>query len=247
MKKAALQELYDLEKSYWWHVGRLTIIAERLKEVGGKKTAKILNVGSGTGGTIDTLEKFGSVHNVDTSKQAISFLKKHGFKSQLIDGGELPFKAGSFDILTALDVLEHIESDTEVLKDWLRVLKPGGTMVLTVPAYQWLWSQHDVINNHYRRYTRKELKQKIQVAGFEVKKSSYAIVFSFPLVVGSRFVSKLSGKNPQEYSSFVQLPKPVNSLFINLLKIEAKLGRLVSYPFGTSVLVVAQKPLKPRD
>lgn len=242
MKKIALQELYDLETSYWWHVGRLSIIERQLETIkGSKKSLSILNVGSGTGGTIPSLEKFGTVHNVDTSKQAIKFLKARGHKSQLINGDKLPFRANTFDVVAALDVLEHIEDDDRALADWLRVLKPGGCLLLTVPAYQWLWSQHDVINNHYRRYLKKKLKAKLRHAGFNLRKTSYAIVFSFPLVVGSRLISKISGQKPEEYSSFVRLPDSINSLFIKFLTLEANLHKHVSYPFGTSLLCVAEK------
>ncbi len=245
MKTTALQELHDLEKTYWWHVGRLEIIEQRLKKISGRnKKNNILNVGSGTGGTIASLEKFGKVQNVDVSKEAIAFLKRNGYKSQLVGNGPLPFKDRSYDIVTALDVLEHINQDDNALADWFRVLKPGGSLLITVPAYQWLWSQHDVINNHHRRYTRSKLETKVRKAGFKVNKASYAIVFSFPLVAGSRILAKVSRKKPNEYSSFVQLPKPINKLFINFLKFEARSGNVVSFPFGTSILIVASKPTK---
>jgi len=242
MKSIALQELYDLESTYWWHVGRMSIIDKQLqKYTTPDGSSKILNIGSGTGGTIPMLESHGKVTNVDTSAEALNFLKKSGHSGKLINGDRLPFKDNSFDIITALDVVEHIKNDTKTLKEWRRVLKPGGTIIVTVPAYQWLWSQHDVINNHYRRYTRKQIKGVVAAAGYKVSKSSYAIVFSFPLVVGSRFISKLRREDPNSYSSFVQLPPAINNFFIWLLRIEGKAQKHVNFPFGTSVLVVAKK------
>jgi len=242
MKSYALQELYDLESTYWWHVGRMYIIDCQLSKLSqGSKKLKILNIGSGTGGTIPMLEKHGQVTNVDTSKEALDFLKKSGHKGTLVNGQKLPFEDASFDLITALDVVEHIKYDSKAVKEWSKVLKPGGSIVVTVPAYQWLWSQHDVINNHYRRYKRKQLRQIIESAGYSVTKSSYMIVFSFPLVVLSRFISKLKGEDPEDYSSFVRVPHFVNSLFISLLKLEGKMQKHINFPFGTSVIVIGKK------
>jgi SAM-dependent methyltransferase len=250
MRTAALQELHDLESTYWWHVGRLSIIEKQLqkithsnKKLKGNK-ANLLNVGSGTGGTLPILEKFGSVHNVDTSKDALHFLEKNGYKGTPVKGLKLPFKDNTFDIVTALDVLEHIKDDDIALAEWLRVLKPGGSLLLTVPAYQWLWSQHDVINNHHRRYLKKNLRTKIKKTGFIINKSSYAIVFSFPMVAGSRLVSKVSRQKSDDYSSFVKLPTSLNNLFISFLKLEARAQKQINFPLGTSILVVAQKQSK---
>jgi len=250
MKTTALQELHDLESTYWWHVGRLSIIEKQIQKItrSNKKLEsgkpKILNIGSGTGGTLPILEKFGMVHNVDTSKEALRFLEMSGYKGTLVKGLELPFKDNTFDVVTALDVLEHIEKDHTALTEWFRVLKPGGSMLLTVPAYQWLWSQHDVINNHHRRYLKKNLRALIKKAGFSIDKASYAIVFSFPIVAGFRIMSKLSKQKPEDYSSFVKIRPSINKLFINFLKLEAQTQKQINFPLGTSILVVAKKPLK---
>ncbi len=244
MKTTALQELHDLESTYWWHVGRLSIIEKQLQKITrtNKKleTGKlnILNVGSGTGGTLPILEKFG------TSKDALHFLERSGYKGILVKGLQLPFKDNTFDIVAALDVLEHIKEDNTALVEWLRVLKPGGSLLLTVPAYQWLWSQHDVINNHHRRYIKKNLRAQIKKVGFSIDKSSYAIVFSFPIVAGFRIISKLSKQKSEDYSSFVKLPPSINKLFINFLKLEAQTQKQINFPLGTSILMVAQKQPK---
>jgi len=245
MLSVALQELSDLETTYWWHVGRNHIIDKQVQKISGSRSdLNILNVGSGTGGTVQVLEKSGNVINVDVSKEALEFLRKRGYKGKLLKGGALPIAEKSVDLLAALDVLEHIEDDDGALKDWLRVLKPGGAMILTVPAYQWLWSQHDVINSHYRRYVRRVLRKKLINAGFEIEKSSYAIVFSFPLVVLARFISKAKKVDIDNYSSFVGVPPFLNSFFIKLLKAEASSHQIVNYPFGTSILCICRKPVE---
>lgn len=231
------------EKTYWWHVGRLQIIKKELtRQIGSNRSLKILNIGCGTGGTVRMLENFGEVVNVDASDEAIKFMKKNGFKNSIkVEGIDLPFKTATFDVICAFDVLEHIDKDTEAMREWRRVVKPGGKIVLTVPAYQWLWSGHDVSLHHYRRYTAKQLRSIAQIVNLRPLKLTYAIVFSFVLVAGFRLLTKISGKQSTEESSYVELPSAVNKLFTKLLFIEADLHRILKFPFGTSVLAVFGK------
>lgn len=244
MKKRAYAELAELETTFWWHVGRMDIINKQLKGLSKKGSSlKILNVGAGTGGTIPTLERHGSVTNVDTSDEAIAFLKKSGYTVKKIDGKTLPFKDNSFDVLTALDVLEHVENDAEAIVEWTRVLKPGGHLVISVPAYQWLWSEHDETNMHYRRYTRKSLKTVFNnESSLKSKKVSYMITFSLPLIIGFRLLEKVRPKKPSNDSTnFVQLPAPINGFFINLLKLEGSIQKAVNIPAGTSLIAIYEK------
>lgn len=246
MKKKAYSELATLETTFWWHVGRMNIIDKQLGELPGKKTRKILNIGAGTGGTIPTLEKHGSVTNVDTSDDAIALLKKSGYEVKKISGGKLPFKDNEFDVITALDVLEHIDDDAGAIKEWQRVIKPGGHMIITVPAYQWLWSEHDETNMHYRRYTRKSLHKAVHGSeNLNKRKLSYMIVFSLPLIAGFRMIERLKPKKTLKKSTnFVILPKPINNFFIQLLKIEGSAHKFISFPTGTSLISVSQKAKK---
>lgn len=244
MKKRAYVELAKLEKSFWWHVGRMNIIDKQLRSLSkNKDDLAILNIGAGTGGTIPTLEKHGKVTNVDTSEEAIAFLKKSGYTVKKIDGKKLPFKDHSFDIITALDVLEHVEDEEKTLKEWTRVLKPDGHLVLTVPAYQWLWSEHDEVNMHYRRYTRKRLLTAIHQNGLlKSVKTSYMIFFSLPLIIGFRLIEKMRPKQKVKQSTnFVSLPEPINNLFINLLRLEGIIQTVISLPAGTSLIGIYHK------
>ncbi len=231
------------EKSYWWHVGRLKIIDEQLAKMFPEGQAKILNVGCGTGGTIKTIEKYAkSLVNVDVSEEAIKFMKKAGYNAVHIDGTKLPFATGEFDAVVAFDVLEHIEDDEAALKEWRRVIKKDGSVFITVPAYKWLWSGHDESLFHFRRYTAAILRLRAQNAGFKVSKCAYMIVFSLPLVAGFRVLHKaLRKKTMSEETSYVAVPKIVNSTFIGLLNLEAKLQRYGSFPLGTSVIGVFKK------
>ncbi len=209
----------------------------------GKKQLSILNVGCGTGGTIDMLEQFGTVHNVDISDEAIKFMQQHGYNNiTKVDDIELPFKDKSFDMVGAFDVLEHIERDAEALKEWKRVIKDDGAILITVPAYQWLWSDHDVSLHHKRRYTIAQLEATAKKAGLKLDRKSYAIVFSLPLVVGFRFLNKALRRKTTSETSYVDVPNWTNSFFSKLLYAEAKAHRVMSLPAGTSVIAVLRKP-----
>ena len=242
MKKTEYSRMAHHEKTYWWHLGRLKIINTYLnKHIGDKSKVKILNVGCGTGGTLGTLEKYGNVENIDVSDDAINFMKKSGYKVKKVKGIELPYKDNTFDLIAAFDVLEHIEHDKDALREWMRVLKPGGFVIMTIPAHQWLWSQHDVSLHHFRRYTTSEVKQKAKDSGLRPKKVSYAFAFSLPMVVGFRVINRILGRKVDAETSYVSIPKSINSLFTGLLAVEAKVHSVGSVIFGTSVIGALEK------
>jgi SAM-dependent methyltransferase len=243
MKKSEYARMENREKTYWWHIGRLRIIKTYVQRaLRAKAKPTILNVGCGTGGTIDMLEMFGQVDNVDISDDAIKFMKQNGYKRiTKVTGIKLPYKAKSYDMVGAFDVLEHIEKETGALKEWKRVIKDDGAIVITVPAYQWLWSDHDVSLHHKRRYTTRRLAKAAGSAGLIVEKKSYAIVFSLGLVVGFRTLNKILGRQTDSETSYVDIPEWLNSLFTQLLYMEAWFHKYIRFPFGTSVVVVLRK------
>lgn len=236
----------EREQTYWWHIGRLEIIRSYIKGAKRKNgNFKILNVGCGTGGTIDMLESFGEVDNVDISDEAITFMKDRGYgRLTKVDGITLPFKDKTYDMVGAFDVLEHIEEEVEALKEWSRVIKDDGAIIITVPAYQWLWTGHDVSLHHKRRYTVKRLTEAAAKAGLKPEKKSYAVVFSLPLVVGFRFLNKALRRKTDSETSYVNVPQIVNTTFSKILFAEARLHNHVRMPFGTSVVVVLRKKVK---
>lgn len=233
----------EREKTYWWHLGRLRIIERYIAFVhktGGRY--KILNIGCGTGGTIDMLEKYGTTDNVDVSDSAIAYMKQNGYgRIRKVKDIKLPYKDQTFDMVGAFDVLEHIKKEVPALKEWSRVLKNDGAIIITVPAYQWLWSEHDTSLHHQRRYTTKRLKEAARKAGLKPQKISYAIVFSLPLIAGFRFVHKILGKKADSATSYVDVPDWVNKFFTKLLYIESGLHTHISLPAGTSVVAVFRK------
>ena len=242
MNISEYKEMSKREGYYWWHTGRMSIVDAQLSNLTRvKKSLKILNIGCGTGGTIPTLEKYGAVENVDISPEALKFLMQKGYEGKLIKDHRLPFKDQEFDLVIALDVLEHINQDRLSLDEWKRVLKKGGKVFITVPAYRFLWSGHDVSLQHHRRYTTKALDWDLKKSDYTKIKLSYMITFSFFLVTGFRWLHKLTGKKMTETTSYVNLPSPINSLFNSLLKMEGILLKYINLPFGTSVLAVYEK------
>jgi SAM-dependent methyltransferase len=243
MKTTEYATMAEREQTYWWHLGRLQIIQTYMRVIQGKKhKLKILNVGCGTGGTIDMLEDFGQTDNVDISDEAINFMRQNGYKRLTkVNNIELPFRDKTFDVVGAFDVLEHIEQEADALKEWGRVIKDDGAILLTVPAYQWLWSDHDVSLHHKRRYTIKSLDAAAKKAGLKLQRQSYAIVFSLPLVVGFRFVNKALGRKANSETSYVNVPAWINAMFTQLLHAEAKLHKSISFPAGTTVIAILRK------
>jgi SAM-dependent methyltransferase len=244
MRTTEYANMAAMEESYWWHAGRKRIIQRQMDGLKIRRQATILNIGCGTGGLIPLLSKYGQLENVDTSRHAIDFCRRRGFKNlQQIDDLRLPFANNTFDLLVATDVLEHIEDDNRALAEWYRTLKPGGQLIMTVPAYQWLWSEHDESLHHHRRYTASQLHKLVNRERFQVVKRSYIIVFSFPLIVGYRLArSIVPRQSSSAQSSYVLLPGPINSFFISLLNIESRIAKYINFPFGTSVLMIAEKP-----
>ncbi|MDL2341613.1 MAG: class I SAM-dependent methyltransferase [Patescibacteria group bacterium] len=243
MNKIEYQRMASREKNYWWHLGRLRIVETYIKKISNdRKDIKILNVGCGTGGTISLLEKYGRVENVDISDDAIAFMRQNGFKNvSKVTGIELPYNDNEFDIIVALDVLEHIEDDSKALNEWRRVLKPRGNILITVPAYQWLWTSHDTSLQHFRRYTVTSLRSRAAEVRLTAVRQSYAFVFSLPLVVSFRFLNKLLGRKVTEDTSYVDVPNGVNNLFTRFLYLEAILHRFLKFPAGTSVITLLRK------
>jgi len=176
------------------------------------KSLSILDIGCGSGLMLNSLTEYGNVSGMDASDEAIVFSRKI-FKG-IVKKGSLPYKVpytqDSFDLITALDVIEHIDDDIEALRSIRLLMKSNGSLIVTVPAYMFLWSEHDVLNEHKRRYTVKDLKEKFQLSGFEIEKITYFNTFLFipiALIRGINFLLKRNSKTD------VELPHP----FVNFI------------------------------
>lgn len=245
MDKLLYDQFYHLEATHWWFVARREIILDQIrKHIPLGHTPHILDIGCGTGIMPEYLSALGNVKGLDFSEEAVHYSTLRLGDSVSIKLGnlsdKLPFKNKSFDIITLLDVIEHIDDDTDALKKIGHLLKEGGGLICTVPAYQLLWSGHDVLNHHKRRYTLKELREKITASGFSIKKISYFNTMLFPVVFLSRFLV-LPKKRMEPKSDFKIYPQMLNAALKNLFLLEKYLLRIMSFPFGVSLICIARK------
>jgi SAM-dependent methyltransferase len=242
MKSSLTAAEHGLEESYWWFVGRRAIIDSVLRRsVSGCRVA--VDVGCGTGRNMAILAQFADrVAGVDRSLAALSIAVSRGLAAGCVDGDSLPLANESVDLLTAFDVLEHMDDDVRALEEFNRVLRPGGLLLVTVPAYRFLWSEHDEALMHRRRYVASELHMKLNRTGYEVVFRSYAVFFVFFPILFYRLFRGLFPKDAMSpKASHVMLPPLLNSLFTWMLRIEAFLIRFIRLPWGTSIVMLAQK------
>ncbi|MCS6886461.1 MAG: class I SAM-dependent methyltransferase [Acidobacteriota bacterium] len=239
--------MFELENDYWWFVARRNLVVEVVNTLlaGYDYKASIFDVGCGTGATLEAIQQYGEVFGTDMAQAAIEFCRKRGLQRLAISRLEqLGYLSESFDLVTALDVLEHVDQDLKAMAEIYRILKPGGAVVITVPAYGFLWSEHDEALHHRRRYAAYELRNKLSLVGFEIERCSYFIsTLFFPILI-IRILQGIFKKSTHPKTSLVRLPKLVNSLLIYLLKIEQLIFRYINLPFGVSLVCIAKKPLE---
>lgn len=247
MNAAEYERMYRLEDSYWWFVGRHKLLHLLLEDLYGKPSEQksqrvILDVGCGTGAISQRLRCWGRVVSTDFSELALHFSQRRGLTHLLkTDAMRLALRDAAFDLVVCMDVLEHLPNDTAALCEFFRVLKPGGTLIATVPAYPHLWGEHDLALMHYRRYLRKELAAKVEGAGFGVRKISHCMTFLYPVVAfHRRLLAKRPPHNPPQ-AAMPMVPKGINWALICLMALENRIARRVSLPVGLTILCVAQR------
>jgi ubiquinone/menaquinone biosynthesis C-methylase UbiE len=240
MKSEQYSTQYEVEKEHWWYRVRRKMVLDIFgRHVQGKKI-KILDVGCGTGALMKELRPFGNVYGLDFSEEAIHFCKQRGEKNLFLGSiTKIPFPDNYFDAVVALDVLEHVEDDTKALSEIRRVLKNGGTAVIFVPAFKFLWGKADELGCHFRRYTRRDLKKKVEKGNFTIIRSSYFNTFLFPLITGVRLLVRLLHIPIQSENTLGGSFS--NGLFYVIFYLESLLLPYISFPFGVSVMIVAEK------
>ena len=234
--------MYQVEGSHWWFAGRRRIIEsflDRLRKQLGK-SPHILDVGCGTGANLEMLAQFGDAEGVDVSPDALAFCRQRGLQNvRQGEAEQLPYDDGSFDLVTGLDVVEHLDDDVAGLREMRRVLRPGGYALLFVPAFMFLWGVQDDISHHRRRYTRAGLEQVVRSAGFEIERSSYAnITFFAPILLG-RLLMRVSGFRPASENNLTI--GALNGIFGRILGAESFILRHVNLPFGVSAICTARR------
>ncbi len=240
-----IDEMYQLEETYWWHVAKRRLVIALLKSYLESSSGKLsfLDLGCGTGMMLNDLSRYGKVVGVDVSTRSLSYCLKRGFPSVLVANlaKSFPSQENQFDVVTMLDVLEHLENDDFVLGEVFRSIKSGGYFVLTVPAYQSLWTYWDEALGHKRRYRKGELAEKLTKAGFIVSRSSYFYSYLLPGVVVFRIIKSLLGESYKKRSDFVKVPMFLNKILLTLSYFETDLVKRVSIPSGLSIIFVCKK------
>ena len=230
MERLAYREMAELDQKHWWYRARRKVLADLIRrEVAPPPDARILEIGCGTGHNFEVLKQFGSVDAIELDDESRAIAERR--LGRTIMTSPLPELAGvrdDYDVIAALDVIEHIDDDAAALAAIATKLRPGGKFVMAVPAHRWMWSAHDVVNHHKRRYSKAGLKRLIQGSPLKLEKIGYFNSLLFPLAVAQRLASKARGRDDAE----VKLPS-------------APLNKTLEAVFGTERHLVGRFPLPP--
>jgi len=258
MRRDHLELHLRYERTNWWFIARQRILLDVMSRLipgltaasggsgtqrgdAGRGPMRLLDIGCGGGGFVQAMGRFGEAIGLDADPDAVAFARGRGLDVRL---GRLPdnvpLQSGTFDVVTLLDVIEHVDDHARAVETARRLLVPGGFLVCTVPAYQFLWSYHDEVNEHKRRYTRPGLRQLLSEGGFRIHKISYFNSILFPPIAAVRSLRRLIGGRGRADSPVV--PASVNALLTGVFGLERLMLRWASFPFGVSILAVAQSP-----
>lgn len=240
------------EDRHWWFAGRtwtLLNIADRFITQGGQK--RVLDIGCGAGNMMHHLARYGAVVGVDSNPKPLAVARERGFDVREGNAEYLPFEDESFDVVSLLDTVEHCPDDAKVLHECHRVCTPHGFLLVTVPAFMWLWSHNDVLNNHWRRYTAGELRDKLGRAGFGIRRITYNNFFLFPVAAGLILARRGMNRQPdlgsphfddESYQVEMEpVPAWLNTILRGVTGSEAAVLRWLNLPAGTSIVCVAEK------
>jgi SAM-dependent methyltransferase len=243
MQQHTYSIMYEVEGTHWWFAGRRRIIGGFVEEICREmkeERTRILDVGCGTGANLELLAQYGDAEGVDISADALAFCRARGLEKVRLGAAEtLPYEDGSFDLVTALDVVEHLDDDVAGLREMRRVLRPGGRALLFVPAFMFLWGVQDDVSHHRRRYTLKNLGRAVRDAGFEVERATYANISFFAPILAGRALMRATGLRPASENNINV--SALNGLLGRILGAESTLLRHLNFPFGVSALCVARR------
>ncbi len=239
-----MQAMLEMDEHHWWYRGRRLIIAAELERLALPRSAVLLDAGCGSGRTLQQLASLGEVHGIELDPVAAEVAQARAIGDVRIGRlEELPWGADTFDLITCLDVIEHTADDRFTLSELRRVCKPGGWLLLTVPAYQALWSMHDEVNHHHRRYSRRDLRAASQQAGWLLERMTSFNSLLLAPAAAVRIAQRRRRPQP-DYTPNLKLgPAWLNGVLERPLRAEARwLARGRRLPAGLSLMAVLRNP-----
>lgn len=233
-------QTHRAEDRHWWYQGRRHVIERSIERLRLPARARILDAGCGSGRNMVELARHGEVTGVELSPTSVRLARERDC-GEVIEGSvlDMPFDEGSFDLTVSLDVIEHLQDDVGALRELRRVTKPGGALLVTVPAYQWLWSGHDEINHHHRRYNRRTLLAAAEQAGWHEERSAHFNSLLLPIAILLRALERFKASTTKSSLDLWVPPAPLNWALRQPLRLEAGvIGHGGSIPAGLSLLAV---------
>ncbi len=241
MDRHVYEDHHALDRTHWWFVGRRMIIADILAWLNLPKGGRIIDIGSGGGGMLELLLPYGTVEALEGDVPSVEEIRRrYGDRVQVMpETFERSTFAGPYQLITMFDVLEHIEDDVAALKKIYDAVAPGSLFVCTVPALPILWSGHDEMSHHFRRYRRCGLIERVRTAGFQVERVTFFNSILFLPAVLMRMVFRVTKRRDSDF----RVPTSgVNALLTRIFSLERYWLRFANFPVGVSLLLVARKP-----
>lgn len=244
MREDFEKQYHDVESKHWWFKSRRNYILDLLK--GQPRNSKVLDIGCSSGILLNELKETGfdlsNLYGIDISPAAIENCKANGVSNAFLMDAQDITLSEKFDVIIASDCLEHLENDKKALNNWYELLNEGGLLLVFVPAFMSLWSNHDEVNMHQRRYTLGELESKLGALNVRILKSSYWNFFLFLPVFVYRWLAKfLPSGQKSETGDLTEPPAVVNSALTALLNSENKMLKFINFPVGVSAFCIAKK------
>ena len=239
MDEYVYEDMRELQDKHWWFRARKEILTNVFGSLPLPEDCDILEIGCGTGGNLRMLGGFGRVSGMEMHEEAVQYTRettgidiRAGFLPD-----NVPFE-NKFDLVCLLDVVEHIEDDHSALQSLTRLLKPGGRIVITVPAYQWMFGKHDTLLHHFRRYSKRTVRELVATSDFEIQRLTYFNALMFPLTILAFITDSLTPVD--KCTGYEVPPNWLNSLFYNIFRLERFVINSLNLPFGSSILMVSK-------
>lgn len=229
----------EQDRGHWWFIGRRAILLAEMARWLPRRRCRVAELGCGSGGLLEALGRFGSAVGVEADPALLETARQRGLDCRPGSlPSDVPLPSGEWDAVCLFDVLEHLDDESAALGACRRLLAAGGLLFVTVPAYSWLWSRHDELLGHRRRYTAPRLRRVVEAAGLLVERVSYFNALLAAPIIAVRLLRRALRRDGHDLS---RPPAPLNRLLAAVFSAEARLLRRRSLPFGVSLLLVARR------